>query len=109
MSWAGNLTCRTLILSLLCLVGWQSVAFSPALAQGRGRANSPAGAPAEKPSQRWLPLPEGGSADLTQQVQWLQQLQELMVAGLSDRNSSAVPKRPAGMADRTRPQAMDPR
>ena len=74
MSQTGNRKLRTRLLSVLCLSVWLGAAGVPALAQRR----VPSNAPPETPSQRWLPLPQGGSADLKQQVQWLQQLKGLI-------------------------------
>ncbi len=69
---------RPLVLSVLCLIGWHGIAGEEAvLAQRR----VPANASVETPSQRLLPLPEGGSTDLRQQVEWLRQLKGLLGAG----------------------------
>jgi hypothetical protein len=88
MNAAQHRIARTLMLSLLCLVVWHGVANEPALAQRRPNPN---GRP-ETPSQRWLPLPEGGSSDLKQQVQWLQQLKELMSLDTAGGEPPAIPK-----------------
>ncbi len=68
---------RTLFLSMLCLSCWRCSEFSLVSAQERSRPSTPA---VETSSQRLLPLPEGTSTDLKQQVQWLQQLRGLMAA-----------------------------
>ena len=69
---------RPLLSSLLCVVAWCWIAGEEAvLAQRR----VPVNAQVETPSQRLLPLPEGGSTDLRQQVEWLRQLQGLLKAG----------------------------
>ena len=92
MSLVENRNRRTLFLSVLCLACWQCVEFSLASAQERSRPSTPAGSPVETSSQRLLPLPEGASTDLKQQVQWLQQLRGLMAAGLLGSDTSATPK-----------------
>ena len=76
MSQTGNRKLRTLLLSALCLIALQLVVSAPVFAQRRPASN----VPPETPSQRWLPLPQGGSADLRQQVQWLRQLKGLVGA-----------------------------
>ena len=68
---------RRLLLSVMCFVAWHCSASEVVLAQRR----VPAKASVETPSQRLLPLPEGTSADLRQQVQWLQRLKVLLGAG----------------------------
>lgn len=74
----GTRKLRPLLLSVLCLVACHVVAGEEAvLAQRRVPANSQV----ETPSQRVLPLPEGGSTDLRQQVEWLRQLKGLLGAG----------------------------
>lgn len=83
---------RTLFFSVLCLAGWRCAEFSLASAQERSRPSTPASTPVETSSQRLLPLPEGTSTDLKQQVQWLQQLRGLMDAGELVSDSSATPK-----------------
>lgn len=83
---------RTVFLSVLSLDCWQGMEFSPASAQERSRPSTPAGSPVETSSQRLLPLPEGASTDLKQQVQWLQQLRGLMAAGELGSDTSATPK-----------------
>ncbi len=92
MSLVENRNRRTLFLSVLCLACWQCVEFSLASAQERSRPSTPAGSPGETSSQRLLPLPAGASADLKQQVQWLQQLQRLMAAGSLGSDTSETPK-----------------
>ncbi|MFM9961233.1 MAG: hypothetical protein ACKV2Q_08395 [Planctomycetaceae bacterium] len=83
---------QTLFLWLLCLACWRSAEFSRASAQERSRPSTPVGASGETSSQRLLPLPEGTSTDLKQQVQWLQQLRGLMAAGELGSDTSATPK-----------------
>ena len=74
----GTRKLRPLLLSVLCLVACHVVAGEEAvLAQRRVPANGQV----ETPSQRVLPLPEGGSTDLRQQVEWLRQLKGLLGAG----------------------------
>ena len=74
----GTRKLRPLLLSVLCLVACHVVAGEEAvLAQRRVPANGQV----ETPSQRVLPLPEGGSIDLRQQVEWLRQLKGLLGAG----------------------------
>ncbi len=68
---------RRLLLSVMCFVVWHCSASEVVLAQRR----VPAKASVETPSQRLLPLPEGTSADLRQQVQWLQRLKGLLGSG----------------------------
>ncbi len=92
MSFIEARICRTLCLSVLCLACWLCAEFSLASAQERSRPSTPAGSPVETSSQRLLPLPEGASADLKQQVQWLQQLRGLMAAGELGSDSSAIPR-----------------
>ena len=71
-------SCRAVLLLVLCLICWRCVEFSSATAQEQSRPNAPVSKPAESTSQRMLPLPEGASADLKQQLKWLQSLQGLM-------------------------------
>ena len=71
-------SCRAVLLLVLCHICWRCVEFSSATAQEQSRPNAPVSKPAESTSQRMLPLPEGASADLKQQVKWLQYLQGLM-------------------------------
>lgn len=92
MSLVENRNRRTWFLSLLCFACWQCVEFSRAFAQERGRPSTPADSPVGTSSQRLLPLPAGASADLKQQVEWLQQLQGLMAAGSLGSDTSATPK-----------------
>lgn len=91
MRWTDSRCRRTLIVPMLCLVAWRYAELSPALAQERSRTGTSAGAPVETPSQRWLPLPEGSSTDLKQQVQWLLQLKGLLAIGSAEDGSSAAP------------------
>ena len=88
MSQTGNRKLRMLLLSVLCLAVWHGAASVPALAQRR----VPSNAPPETPSQRWLPLPQGGSTDLKQQVQWLQQLKGLVAADALGGETPSLPK-----------------
>ena len=75
---AGTRKLRPLLLSVLCLIGWHGIAGEEVvLAQRRVPVNGQV----ENPSQRVLPLPEGGSTDLRQQVEWLRQLKGLLGAG----------------------------
>ncbi len=92
MSWLEHHNCRTLIGPLLCLAFWLCGECPPALAQGRGRSNSPPSSPKETPTQRWLSLPAGDSADFKQQLLWLQQLKVLMAAGSPGGESSTAPQ-----------------
>ena len=88
MSQTGTRKLRPLLLSVLCLAIWHGAVSAPALAQRR----VPSNAPPETPSQRWLPLPQGGSADLKQQVQWLQQLKGLVAADALGGETPSLPK-----------------
>ena len=118
MSQTGNRKLRMLLLSVLCLVAWHGAVSMPALAQRR----VPSNAPPETPSQRWLPLPQGGSTDLKQQVQWLQQLKGLVgTDALGGETPSlpqfdpeqlktlldAVKQMSGGLPDGTQPPALD--
>lgn len=61
---------------LLLLIGWgcyEFVAIESAMAQRRPPA--PTG---ETPSQRYLPLPQSGTADRRQQLEWLKQLKGVL-------------------------------
>ena len=63
---------------LLLLIGWGSCQFiapENAMAQRRPAVPAPAG---ETPSQRYLPLPQSGTADRRQQVEWLKQLKGVL-------------------------------
>ena len=88
MSQTGTRKLRPLLLSVLCLAIWHGAVSAPALAQRR----VPSNAPPETPSQRWLPLPQGGSADLKQQVQWLQQLKGLVGSDSLGGETPSLPK-----------------
>lgn len=83
---------RTWFLSLLCLACWWCAQFPLASAQERSRPSTPSASPVETSSQRLLPLPKGASADLKQQVEWLQHLQVLMAVGSLGSDTSATPK-----------------
>lgn len=81
---------RGVFFVVLWFVCWRSADFASGSAQEQSRPSASVEKSAGSTSQRFLPLPEGASADLKQQVQWLQYLQGLMaVEDLGSETSKA--------------------